>query len=81
MLELNLQLFAHKKGGGSTSNGRDSQAKRLGAKASDGELVSHPGANVGRGGDDTLFAKIEGHVKFEMKRGKKHVSVYPAVAK
>ena len=94
MLELNLQLLAHKKGGGSTSNGRDSQAKRLGAKASDGELVSggsilfrqrgthiHPGTNVGRGGDDTLFAKIEGTVKFEMKRGKKHVSVYPVVAK
>ena len=69
----NLQLFAHKKGGGSTSNGRDSQAKRLGAKAADGQTVSggsilyrqrgthiYPGVNVGRGGDDTLFAKVEG---------------------
>ena len=68
----NLQLFAHKKGGGSTSNGRDSQAKRLGAKAADGQTVSggsilyrqrgthiYPGVNVGRGGDDTLFAKVE----------------------
>jgi large subunit ribosomal protein L27 len=91
MLKLNSQLFAHKKGGGSTSNGRDSQAKRLGAKASDGETVTggsilyrqrgthiHPGENVGRGGDDTLFAKITGVVKFESKRGKKQVSVYPA---
>ncbi|HEY0221298.1 50S ribosomal protein L27 [Lactovum miscens] len=94
MLKLDLQLFAHKKGGGSTSNGRDSQAKRLGAKASDGQVVNggtilfrqrgthiHPGTNVGRGGDDTLFAKIEGAVKFEMKHGKKQVSVYPAAAK
>lgn len=94
MLKLNSQLFAHKKGGGSTSNGRDSQAKRLGAKASDGQVVTggsilyrqrgthiHPGTNVGRGGDDTLFAKIEGSVKFEMRKGKKHVSVYPVVAK
>ena len=65
----NLQLFAHKKGGGSTSNGRDSQAKRLGAKAADGQ---------GRGGDDTLFAKVEGVVRFERKgRDKKQVSVYP----
>ena len=68
----NLQLFAHKKGGGSTSKGRDSQAKRLGAKAADGQTVSggsilyrqrgthiYPGVNVGRGGDDTLFAKVE----------------------
>jgi len=94
MLKLNLQLFAHKKGGGSTSNGRDSQSKRLGAKASDGQVVSggsiifrqrgthiHPGTNVGIGGDDTLFAKIEGAVKFEMKRGKKQVSIYPVAAK
>lgn len=93
MFKLNLQLFAHKKGGGSTSNGRDSQAKRLGAKVSDGQLVTggsiifrqrgthiHPGTNVGRGGDDTLFAKIEGKVKFEMKHGKKHASVYPVNA-
>ena len=85
----NLQLFAHKKGGGSTSNGRDSQAKRLGAKAADGQTVSggsilyrqrgthiYPGVNVGRGGDDTLFAK--GVVRFERKgRDKKQVSVYP----
>lgn len=78
----NLQLFAHKKGGGSTSNGRDSQAKRLGAKAADGQTVSggsilyrqrgthiYPGVNVGRGGDDTLFAKVEGVVRFERKSG------------
>ena len=94
MLELNLQLYAHKNGGGSSSNVRYSKDKPLVDKASDGELVSggsilfrqrgthiHPGTNVGRGGDDTLFAKIEGTVKFEMKRGKKHVSVYPVVAK
>ena len=87
----NLQLFAHKKGGGSTSNGRDSQAKRLGAKAADGQTVTggsilyrqrgthiYPGVNVGRGGDDTLFAKVEGVVRFERKgRDKKQVSVYP----
>lgn len=91
MLELNLQLFATKKGGGSTQNGRDSIAKRLGAKAADGETVTggsilyrqrgtkiHPGNNVGRGGDDTLFAKIDGIVKFEHKgRNRKQVSVYP----
>ena len=94
MLNLNLaqlNLFAHKKGGGSTSNGRDSQAKRLGAKAADGQTVSggsilyrqrgtkiYPGANVGRGGDDTLYAKVEGVVRFERKgRDKKQVSVYP----
>lgn len=91
MLKLNLQLFATKKGGGSTQNGRDSIAKRLGAKASDGETVTggsiifrqrgtkiHPGNNVGRGGDDTLFAKIDGVVKFERRgKGKKQVSVYP----
>ena len=82
----NLQLFAHKKGGGSTSNGRDSQAKRLGAKAADGQSILYrqrgthiyPGVNVGRGGDDTLFAKVEGVVRFERKgRDKKQVSVYP----
>lgn len=91
MLKLNLQLFATKKGGGSTQNGRDSQAKRLGAKAADGQTVSggsiiyrqrgtkiHPGLNVGRGGDDTLFALVEGVVRFERKgRNKKQVSVYP----
>lgn len=91
MLKLNLQLFATKKGGGSTSNGRDSQSKRLGAKSGDGQVVTggsilyrqrgtkvHPGENVGRGGDDTLFAKIDGVVRFERKgKNKKQVSVYP----
>ena len=91
MMILNLQLFAHKKGQGSTSNGRDSEAKRLGAKAADGEFVLagnilyrqrgtkiHPGNNVGKGGDDTLFSKVDGVVKFErMGRDKKKVSVYP----
>lgn len=78
LLKLNIQYFAHKKGGGSTANGRDSQSKRLGAKSADGQFVSggsilyrqrgtriFPGANVGRGGDDTLFAKVDGVVKFE----------------
>ena len=77
MLKVNLQLFAHKKGGGSTSNGRDSQSKRLGAKRADGQFVTggsilfrqrgtkiHPGHNVGIGGDDTLFAKVDGVVRF-----------------
>ena len=77
-LEFNIQLFAHKKGQSSTSNGRDSAGQRLGAKAADGEYVTagsiiyrqrgtkiHPGKNVGRGTDDTLFAKIDGYVKFE----------------
>ena len=91
MLALNIKLFASKKGVGSTKNGRDSQSKRLGAKASDGEFVSAgsilyrqrgtkvlPGNNVGRGGDDTLFAKTTGVVKFErVGRDKKQVSVYP----
>ena len=91
MLILNLQLFASKKGVGSTKNGRDSEAKRLGAKASDGQYVTagsilyrhrgtkiFPGNNVGRGGDDTLFTKVSGIVKFERKgRDKKQVSVYP----
>ncbi len=90
MLALNIQLFASKKGVGSTKNGRDSHAKRLGAKASDGEVVTAgsilyrqrgtkvlPGNNVGRGGDDTLFAKTTGVVKFErVGRDKKQVSVY-----
>ena len=94
LVRLNLQLFASKKGVGSTKNGRDSEAKRLGAKASDGEVVSagsilyrqrgtrvFPGANVGRGGDDTLFAKVAGTVKFERKgKDKKQVSVYPVEA-
>src|SRR5574344_2455840 len=91
MLNLNLQLFAHKKGVGSTKNGRDSESKRLGAKRADGQFVLagnilyrqrgtkiHPGVNVGKGGDDTLFATVDGIVKFErMGRDKKKVSVYP----
>ncbi len=89
-LELNIQLFAHKKGQGSSTNGRDSAGRRLGSKAADGEVVSagsilyrqrgtkvHPGANVGRGSDDTLFAKIDGTVKFErLGKDKTKVSVY-----
>ena len=92
MLKMNLQFFAHKKGGGSTSNGRDSRAKRLGAKRADGQTVTggsilyrqrgtkiHPGKNVGQGGDDTLFALVNGVVKFErLGKYKKQVSVYPA---
>ena len=92
MLKLNLQFFASKKGVGSTKNGRDSESKRLGAKRADGQYVTggsilfrqrgtkiYPGENVGRGGDDTLFAKIDGVVKFERKgRDKKQVSVYAA---
>ena len=91
LMEFNIQLFAHKKGQSSTSNGRDSAGRRLGAKASDGEYVTagsiiyrqrgtkiFPGNNVGIGGDDTLFAKVTGVVKFERKgRDKKQVSVYP----
>ena len=93
MLRLSMQFFAHKKGVGSTKNGRDSEAKRLGAKRADGQFVLagnilvrqrgthiHAGENVGRGSDDTLFAKIDGTVKFErMGKDKKKVSVYPAV--
>ena len=89
-LDLNIQLFAHKKGQGSSTNGRDSAGRRLGSKASDGEFVTagsiiyrqrgtkiHPGVNVGRGTDDTLFAKIDGVVKFERKgRDKTQASVY-----
>lgn len=92
MLKLNLQLFATKKGVGSSRNGRDSRAKRLGVKRGDGQYVLagnilvrqrgtkiHPGNNVGRGGDDTLFAKVDGVVKFERKgKDRKQVSVYPA---
>ena len=91
MLKLNLQLFAHKNGVGSTKNGRDSESKRLGAKRADGQFVLAgnilysqrgtkipPGLNVGRGGDDTLFAMADGVVRFERKgRDKKQVSVYP----
>ncbi|MDF2927295.1 MAG: ribosomal protein [Paenibacillaceae bacterium] len=94
MLQLNLQLFASKKGVGSTKNGRDSHAKRLGAKRADGQVVTagsilyrqrgtkiHPGNNVGLGRDDTLFAKVEGVVKFERwGRDRKKVSVYPVEA-
>ncbi|ARI76935.1 MULTISPECIES: 50S ribosomal protein L27 [Halobacillus] len=91
MLRLDLQFFAQKKGVGSTKNGRDSESKRLGAKRADGQQVTggsilyrqrgtkvYPGANVGRGGDDTLFAKVDGVVKFERYgRDRKKVSVYP----
>ncbi|CAM4031581.1 MULTISPECIES: 50S ribosomal protein L27 [Saccharibacillus] len=91
MLKLDLQLFASKKGVGSTKNGRDSHSKRLGAKRADGQAVRgggiifrqrgtkiHPGTNVGIGKDDTLFALIDGVVKFErLGRDRKKVSVYP----
>ena len=91
MLRLSMQFFAHKKGVGSTKNGRDSESKRLGAKRADGQFVLagnilygqrgtkiHPGLNVGRGGDDTLFALVDGVVRFERKgRDKKQVSIYP----
>ncbi len=93
-LVLNIQYFAHHKGQGSTSNGRDSAGRRLGAKAADGEFVTagsiiyrqrgtkiFPGNNVGRGNDDTLFAKISGIVKFErVGRDKKQASVYSVSA-
>jgi len=89
-LEFNIQLFAHKKGQSSTSNGRDSAGRRLGAKAGDGEYVTagsiiyrqrgtriHPGTNVGRGTDDTLYATISGYVKYEhLGKDRKQVSVY-----
>lgn len=91
MMKLNLQLFAHKKGMGSTRNGRDSESKRLGPKRADGQLALagnilvrqrgthfHPGLNVGKGKDDTLFALVTGTVRFErLGRDKKQVSVYP----
>ena len=90
MLTLNIQLFAHKKGVGSTKNGRDSAPKRLGVKRADGQFVLagnilvrqrgthiHPGTNVGIGSDDTLFAKADGVVRFErMGKDRKRVSVY-----
>jgi len=90
MFKMDLQLFAHKKGVGSSRNGRDSHAKRLGVKKSDGTFVTagnilvrqrgtkiHPGINVGIGKDDTLFALIDGIVAFERKgKDKKQVSVY-----
>lgn len=92
MLRLSLQFFAHKKGVGSTKNGRDSESKRLGVKRADGQAVLagniivrqrgtsiRPGVNVGRGSDDTLFALVDGTVKFEhIAGGKKQVSVYAA---
>ena len=92
LIKLNLQMFASKKGVGSSKNGRDSESKRLGTKCGDGQTVTagsiivrqrgtkiHPGNNVGRGGDDTLFALVEGVVKFERKdKKRKQVSVYKA---
>ena len=90
MLKINIQLCAHKKGVGSTKNGRDSESKRLGVKRADGQFVLagnilvrqrgthiHPGENVGIGSDDTLFAKVSGKVRFErMGKDRKRVSVY-----
>lgn len=90
MFKMNLQLFAHKKGVGSTKNGRDSESKRLGVKRADGQVVPagnilvrqrgthiHPGVNVGIGSDDTLYAKVSGVVRFErLGRDRKQVSVY-----
>ncbi len=92
MLNIGIQFFAHKKGGGSTKNGRDSESKRLGVKRGDGQFVLagnvlvrqrgthiHPGANVGKGSDDTLFALKTGHVKFErMGKDRKKVSIVEA---
>ena len=91
MMKMNLQFFAHKKGMGSTKNGRDSESKRLGVKRADGQKVLagnilvkqrgthiHPGENVGKGSDDTLFAKIDGVVRFErVGKDSKRASVYP----
>ena len=90
MLKIGIQFFAHKKGVGSTKNGRDSESKRLGVKRQDGQFVVagnilvrqrgtkiHPGTNVGRGSDDTLFALADGTVRFErVGRDRKKVSVY-----
>lgn len=91
MIRISMQFFAHKKGMGSTKNGRDSESKRLGVKRADGQFVLsgnilvrqrgtkiHPGNNVGRGSDDTLFAMVDGVVRFErLGRDRKQVSVYP----
>ncbi len=91
MIAFDLQFFAHKKGVGSTKNGRDSESKRLGAKRADGQFVKagnilyrqrgtriHPGINVGRGNDDTLYALSDGVLRFERKgRSLKQASVYP----
>ena len=96
MFKLDLQLFASKKGVGSTKNGRDSKSKRLGAKLSDGQFATagsiiyrqrgtkiHPGTNVGKGGDDTLFAMCDGIVKFERmgKDRKKSISLPSCIMK
>ncbi len=92
MLKIGLQFLAHKKGVGSTKNGRDSESKRLGVKRADGQFVKagnilvrqrgtkiHPGLNVGIGSDDTLFALTSGKVHFERKdKDRKQVSVYEA---
>ena len=86
MLNIGLQFFAHKKGVGSTRNGRDSEAKRLGVKRADGQfvlagniLVRQPGTNVGKGSDDTLFALKSGTVKFErLGKDRKQVSIVEA---
>ena len=89
---INIQLFAHKKGQGTSKNGRDSNSKRLGVKCADGQLVTagsiiirqrgtkiNAGTNVGIGKDYTLFALTDGKVKFENQtKDKKKVSVYPA---
>ena len=94
MLRIDIQLFAHKKGMGSTKNGRDSESKRLGVKRADGQFVLagnilvrqrgthiHPGTNVGIGKDDTLFALKDGRVKFErLGKDRKQVSIVEAVA-
>ena len=90
MLKISIQFFAHHKGGGSTKNGRDSKAKRLGVKRADGQFVLagnilvrqrgthiHPGVNVGIGSDDTLFALVDGTVRFErMGKDRRQYSVY-----
>ena len=94
MMKLNLQFFAHKKGGGSTQNGRDSESKRLGAKRADGQFVKagnilyrqrgtriHPGLNVGIGGDDTLYALKDGILRYErVGKDGKRASVHPVEA-
>ena len=94
MINMELQFFAHKKGVGSTKNGRDSEAKRLGAKRADGQFVKagnilyrqrgthiHPGLNVGLGRDDTLYAKVDGILRFErLGRDRKQASVHPVEA-
>ena len=92
MIRIGLQFFAHKKGGGSTKNGRDSESKRLGPKRADGQFVKagnilvrqrgtriHPGMNVGIGKDDTLFAKVDGVLRFErLGKDRKQACVYEA---